>query len=272
MMDDRIILQDRGYDAGLAALIQNGNKGMSDPYALMAMMNNGGFGGNGGWLWIILLWALWGNNGMNGKGGCCDCISNQLQSIQSTIADNQNSGLLMDAVKGNNVAIGQLATNLNCDFNTLNSAICAVQGAIDKVSGQVGFSAERVINAINTGDCGIISAIKDCCCNTQQSILKMGYENQISTLNQTNNLTSQINSVSTGLERGFSSVAYETQNQTCQLLRAGQDNTQRIVDVLNNHWNDELMRKYNDARLELSQQRQNAYLIEQLRPTTTTGA
>lgn len=48
MLEDRIIVQDRGIDAGLAALIQNANKGM-DPAALMAMMNNGGFGGNGGW-------------------------------------------------------------------------------------------------------------------------------------------------------------------------------------------------------------------------------
>lgn len=48
MLEDRIIVQDRGIDAGLAALMQNANKGM-DPAALMAMMNNnGGFGGNGG--------------------------------------------------------------------------------------------------------------------------------------------------------------------------------------------------------------------------------
>lgn len=51
MLEDRIIVQDRGIDAGLAALMQNANKGM-DPAALMAMMNNGGFGGNGGWWWI----------------------------------------------------------------------------------------------------------------------------------------------------------------------------------------------------------------------------
>lgn len=44
MLEDRIIVQDRGIDAGLAALMQNANKGM-DPAALMAMMNNGGFGG-----------------------------------------------------------------------------------------------------------------------------------------------------------------------------------------------------------------------------------
>ena len=37
MLEDRIIVQDRGIDAGLAALMQNANKGM-DPAALMAMV------------------------------------------------------------------------------------------------------------------------------------------------------------------------------------------------------------------------------------------
>lgn len=53
MLEDRIIVQDRGIDAGLAALIQNANKGNMDPAALMAMMNNNGMGGNGGWWWIL---------------------------------------------------------------------------------------------------------------------------------------------------------------------------------------------------------------------------
>lgn len=65
MLEDRIIVQDRGIDAGLAALIQNANKGNMDPAALMAMMNNGGFGGNGGWwwIWIILIFFCWGGFG-----------------------------------------------------------------------------------------------------------------------------------------------------------------------------------------------------------------
>ena len=46
--NERIIVQDRGgIDAGIAALMQNANKGF-DPAALMAMMNNGNgmFGGS----------------------------------------------------------------------------------------------------------------------------------------------------------------------------------------------------------------------------------
>ena len=48
MLEDRIIVQDRGIDAGLAALMQNANKGSMDPAALLAMMNNNSMGGNGG--------------------------------------------------------------------------------------------------------------------------------------------------------------------------------------------------------------------------------
>jgi hypothetical protein len=31
MLEDKIIVQDRGFDAGLAALMQNANKGNMDP-------------------------------------------------------------------------------------------------------------------------------------------------------------------------------------------------------------------------------------------------
>ena len=114
------------------------------------------------------------------------------------------------------------------------------------------------------GDCGIITAIKDCCCNTQKEIIKMGYENQLANCNQTNTIVNAINGVENGMSKAFASVAYETQAQTCALLNAGKDNTQRIIDTLNNHWNGELRSRYDDARLELSQKNQNEYLLTQL--------
>ena len=82
---------------------------------------------------------------------------------------------------------------------------------------------------LNAGDCNVIQAIKDCCCNTQQSILKMGYENQIATLNQTNALNSTLNTINTGLERGFSSVAYETASRLVQSKEMIQDSTAQIL-------------------------------------------
>lgn len=73
----------------------------------------------------------------------------------------------MDAIRGNNNAITQLASNLNCDFNALNNAICSVRSGIQEVAGNINFSAERVINAANLGNMNIIQQLKDCCCQTQ---------------------------------------------------------------------------------------------------------
>lgn len=73
----------------------------------------------------------------------------------------------MDAIRGNATAITQLASSLNCDFNALNNAICCVRSGIQEVAGNVNFSAERVINAINLGDANLTSALQNCCCQTQ---------------------------------------------------------------------------------------------------------
>ena len=272
---EKIYCTDRcGSDAMAYIAGMNGNRGC-DPMAMAAMMNGGM--GNGMWnnpfvylVWMMFAGRFFNGNGWDGQGGN-PAIQAQLDSLRNQMSDNQNSGLIMDAIKGNATAIGQLAGNLNCDFTALQNAICCVKSAIEQVSGQVGYTSERVINAVNMGDCNIIQAIKDCCCTTQKSILEMGYQNQLQNCQQTNTIMGGINTVNTGLERGFSNVAYETQRQTCDIINAGNANTQRIIDTLNCHWTQELQQKYQDARMELSQQKQSAYLIEQLKATTATA-
>lgn len=106
---------------------------------------------------------MWNNDGDN-QG---NAIQGQLDAMRTQISDNQNSTLVMDAIRGNNTAISQLASNLNCDFNTLNSAICNVRAGVQEVAGNVNFSAEKVINAIALGDANLTSALQNCCCQTQ---------------------------------------------------------------------------------------------------------
>ena len=112
---------------------------------------------------MIFAMRMWNNDGEN-QG---NAIQGQLDAMRTQISDNQNSSLVMDAIRGNNTAITQLASNLNCDFNSLNSAISAVKSGIEQVAGNVNFSAERVINAINLGDANLTSALQNCCCQTQ---------------------------------------------------------------------------------------------------------
>jgi hypothetical protein len=153
-----------------------------------------------------------------------------------------------------------------------------VRGGIDKLAGQIGFSAERVINAVNLGDASIVSKLQECCCSTKTAILEMGYQNQLQNCQQTGTITNAINGLGVNtqqgftflgnqLQQGFSNIGYATQAQTCEIIQAGNQNTQRIIDTLNCHWNQDLQQRYNDARLELSQLKQNETLIAALKTT-----
>lgn len=198
MLEDRIIVQDRGIDAGLAALMQNANRGNMDPTALMAMMNNNGFGGNGGWwIWIILLFFCWGGFGGNGFGRG----ANDASRLASELNNDANTNLLMQAINGNKDAINNLANTLNCDINSIQSALCQINTGVSQISCDTKLSACEVINAITAGDASLASKLAECCCTTQRSIdsvnlniTKMGYENQLANCNQTNTLQNAITS------------------------------------------------------------------------------
>lgn len=226
------------------------------------MFANRFFGGNGF------------GEGFGGAQGAQNIeVQSQLSAIREQMSDNQNTGLLMDAIKGNGAAVGQLASQLNCDFNTLNSAICDVRGSIDKVAGAIGLSSERVVNAVQSGDASISRQLSECCCNVRDAITRGNYENQLATLNQTNVLQNSINTVATGQERGFSSLGYATQQQTCDITKAIADSTAQILAGQKAAEMRELQREIQSLRDEknafqssalIQQQTQN--LVNQLRP------
>lgn len=211
----------------IASMFQN--KGF-DSTALLSMLNNGGMGGmNGGWwfIWIIFLWAIWGNNGFfgNGRNG-----QQGLADLGNLINNDSGRELLMSAIQGNGQAISQLASNLGCSINTVQQGINTVMTQVQNVGNQVGMSSQQVINAIQAGNCQLGGQLAQCCCDIRETVTRQGYENQIATLNQTNTLQNAINTVATGQERGFSSVAYETQRQTCDIENAIKDSTSKIID------------------------------------------
>lgn len=274
MEAEKIICCDGARNNDALAWAAMANKG-NDPMAMAAMMNGGmNNWNNSPWMYLIFL-ALFGGNGFgfgNRNGQLQDAeIQSKLNQLSTQLQDGNNTNLLMDAIKGNNVALGQLASNLNCDFNQMQSGICAVQAAIQQVGGQVGYSAERVINAVNLGDMNIVQQLKDCCCQTQQNIIKMGYENQLGQKDIVNQMQQGFSYTNTGIERAASNLGFQMSQMACDLKTNANSNTQRIIDTLNCHWNQDLQQKYNDARLELSQQRQNATLIAALGTKTTTA-
>ena len=118
----------------------------------------------------------------------------------------------------------------------------------------------------------LIQQMKDCCCQTQQNIIRMGYENQLGQKDIQNSMQQGFAYTNTGMERGFSNIGFQMSQLGCELKTNANANanTQRIIDTLNGHWQEDLQLRLNRAELELSQQRQNATLIAALGATKTT--
>lgn len=263
---------------GLLANAFGGSK--MDPNLVAALMNGRNnqdqFGGaNGWWMWVILMFFLWGGRGFGnafGNGeGCCHPLPNQLNN-------NYGLDLLLQATQGNRSAIEQVAGALNCTTTQLQNAICNIQGAIDKVAGQVGMTSQGVINAVQQSGCQIGNQLAQCCCNlqglinqsmcaTQNMIASQGYEGQLRTLQQTNELNTNLNNGLLNLNERFT-------NQYNILSAKIDAQMQAIAAQFNGLEKRELQREINTLRDEKNAlqasaltQAQTQNLISQLRPT-----
>lgn len=202
----------------------NSNNGL-DPNLLLAL-NNGGMGGNGNWMWIIFLFFLfplirncgWFNGyGGQGNGGCNGGTA--FGPLANMINNNDGRQLLDAAINRNGASIDKLASMFGCGKDAIIGAINGVQQAICGVNGNIA----DVKYAMSLGNKDMAQQLASCCCNIREAITQGNYQNQLQTVQQTNQLQQAINGVATGQERGFSSVAYETQRQTCDIKGAIKD-------------------------------------------------
>lgn len=243
-----------------ATLMNNHN---NSPLETAALLNGGAFGGNqwnSPFMYLVWMFMMrWMGGGNYCDGNCYTQGINETQrqvaNLQNQMLDNHNSDLIMAGIKGNEGAIREASTRMGCDINALSAAISNVRASVDNVAAQTGFSAERVINAINLGDANLMSKMQDCCCQQKQLILEQGYQSQLATERQTNILGSKVDNnfaslqlqnckdngsvlerigqLANGVTQGFSATAYEAARHASESLRAGEINTQRIIDSQN---------------------------------------
>ena len=189
-----------------------------------AAMNNGLFGNNGwgGGIVGFILGLLFGNNGWggfggfggNGSSGAAGFLSNQM---------NNDAGreLLMNALTSTGeaqaTAIQNLASTIGQDFNLVNNGVQSVLGALSNMATQQAVSVPQIINAIQSGNTTLASQLSQCCCNMKQLVTEQGYQSQIATLNQTNQLGAQadrnansiisaINAQTVAMNEGFCAI------------------------------------------------------------------
>lgn len=182
-----------------------------DPAYLYSIMgnNNGGFFGNNAWegiIALIVVAAIFGNGNGNGLFGGGNSNSTERE-------------MLMSAIQRNGTDLSQLAQTIGVTNDRLRDAIGDVSTQICNFAGQNGLSFQQVINSIQAGNASLASQLCSCCCDLKQLISESNY------------LTERgFSNTNVGLERGFSSVAYETQRQTCDIEKAIAASTSQILE------------------------------------------
>lgn len=224
-----------GYSlADIAAATGNNNRN-----------GDGMFGDNGAW-WVIifLIFAFmgWGRNGNgfgNGSNGSGAMDNYVLASDFATIQRQLSDGF------GDLTAQSRYIQNGLCDgFYAMNTSLLNGFAGTNNAIMTNGFETRNAIN-------GVSSQLANCCCETQRAI---------------------------------DGVNYNMATNTCAITNNATQNTRDIIDVVNCNYralHDEIIanriedknaqitaqqNEINALRLAASQERQNTYLIDQLKP------
>ena len=192
-----------GFGGG--GLFGNGNYGMNgiaDLFGLAIIASMFGWNGGG-----------FGNGGFGGGNAAAGYLANQINN-------DSGRGLIMNAItnqgEASRTAIQTLSTMLGQDFNLVNGAVQNVPNALQSIALQQAVSVPQIINSIQSGDTAIINQFQQCCCQTQKQIMEQGYQSQIATLNQTNQLGSQADRNTNSLLNAINAQTVAMNEQFCQ--------------------------------------------------------
>ena len=189
-------------DIPLAYALNNGNGGWGNGLGgwgggivgfLLGLAFSGGFGGFGGW----------GNNGFGGVGNMVNSDSNR--------------DVVLQAINGTDADVRQLANTLGMNYETINQGISDARLALANVGSQVGLSGLQVQNAILSGDASIVAKLQECCCENRLLTTQQGYEAQLRTVEQTNQLGSQADRNANSIINAISAQTIAMNDQFCAL-------------------------------------------------------
>lgn len=172
----------------------NDGTGMNSPWPWLAYGNNG-LGGNGwgggilGFLLGALFGGAWGGNGLFGGFGGNGSAGTGY--IANALNNDTGRDLILQAVNGNHEAITNLSNILHSDVESVQSAINTLGTGLATLAGKTELSSAQIVNAIQSGNASLASQLCQCCCDNRLLTTQQGYEAQIRTLEQTNQLGAQ---------------------------------------------------------------------------------
>ena len=199
--------------------------------------NNGGaFGNNGDWIWAFLLLALLGNGAFGGgyggasRGGVGEnyVLATDFATIERKL-DGVNNGLCDGFYAQNTNMLNGFASvqqTLCQGFNGVNATVTNGFAGVNNAICTLGYQNQAGFNALST-------QLAQCCCDTRAAIADVKYANE---------------------------------RNTCDIIRAGQDNTRAILDYLTGEKISSLQAENAGLKAQISNDRQSAYIIDKLSP------
>jgi hypothetical protein len=192
---------------------------------------------NNQWLWAILLFfglLVFGGGGVFGnRGNGGGSNGAEMAAIASMVASNNNGRSISSDYTDNAVQRGFDTSAILGKLDGITSGIC-----------QLGYDNLAQVNSVNQN-------VMQQGFNTQSGIANLGY---------------QMQSCCCDTNRNIDSVRYENAQNTCNIIQAQNAGVQKILDKMCETEVNSLREQLQMANFQISQQNQNAYLINQLQP------
>lgn len=249
------------------------------PADIAAVTGNNGNGmwGDGGAWWIIILFLFvfcgWGNGngwGNNGGAGAADnyvlasdfaTLQRQIDSSTASLerkSDAINSGLCDGFYAQNTTALNGFS---NVNQNLYNGF---AQAELSRANGQMNLMQQMNANNITAmqNANALQSQLAQCCCDNREAIAGINY-----------NMAMNTNALQHSVESGFCQTNYNNASNTRDIIDNQNSNARAILDALNAQQlaaKDAKIAEQNQQifglQLAASQQAQNNYLVQTLKP------
>lgn len=187
---------------------------------------NNGFGFGGGWEGLIGLVLVAALFGGGWGGFGFGGNRGGNCATQADLAAGFNNSAVLNSL--NDIKLGQAqAINYNNQgFSGLNQTIMSGFAGVDNAVCTLGYNTQAGFNSI-------ASQLAQCCCDTRAAIADVKYANE---------------------------------RNTCDIIRAGQDNTRAILDYLTTEKISSLQAENSGLKAQISNEHQSKYLIDVLGP------
>lgn len=213
--------------------------------------NNNGFGdGNGYWIFFLFFLLAWGNGGWGGFGNGGAGVNGAL--TRGELCQDMNFQSLENAVRGiqSGICDGFYAMNTGMlnGFSGLQNTVQTGFAGVDNAICNLGFNMQQGFNTANValmqGQNALSAQLAQCCCDNRAGQADIKYQ----------------------MATDACALQNTIQNTTRDIIDNNNCNTRQILDFMVNTRLQDLQTENQNLKLAASQERQNNYLVNQLRP------